>query len=199
MTNKQKGWLVAGIILLVLALDQWLKFYVKLNFRLGESRAIFSWFELCFVENNGMAFGMSFLPKWFLTAFRIVVSGFLFYYLYSLVRRQAEIGFLVLVALVTAGALGNIIDCLFYGVLFSASTPLELATWLPADGGYECFGLGRVVDMLYFPLLTDSAGETIFFRPVFNLADSAITTAVIAIILFYRESFNQSFEHTESK
>lgn len=199
MTKQQQGWLVAGIIALVVLFDQWLKIYIKLNYPLGGSKEIFSWFYLCFVENNGMAFGASFIPKWFLTAFRIVFSGVLVYYLVSLIRHKAKVGYVVLVSFLLAGALGNVIDCLFYGIIFSESLPWTVATLFPKEGGYSSLGLGRVVDMLYFPLITDSNGETLFFRPVFNLADSAITTSIIAILLFYRDSFNKSFEHKELK
>ena len=192
MTNKQKGWLMAGIILLIVLLDQALKFYIKLNFTLGESVQVFPWWQICFIENNGMAFGIEWFDKLFLTLFRIVAVGLLIWYMIVLIRDHARTGFLVMIALVTAGALGNIIDCMFYGLIFSQSSVTDVATLVPFGEGYAPFFYGRVVDMLYFPLITDSAGEVLFFRPVFNLADSAITVAVILILLFYRKDLNDT-------
>lgn len=199
MNRKQKSWVIAGIVMLVLLLDQWLKFYVKLNFRLGESVELFSWWQLCFVENNGMAFGIEWFDKLFLTLFRIVAVGLLGWYIHTLLKRETRFGFVVVMALVLAGALGNIIDCLFYGLIFSPSTPYGVATLVPFGSGYGQFFYGRVVDMLYFPLITNSAGETLFFRPVFNLADSAITVAVALIILFYRTELNDTLSSEKSE
>lgn len=198
--EKRKTRLVWGIALLVVGIlffDQLVKIYVKLNFTLGEAKEIFPWFQVCFIENNGMAFGIQWFDKLFLTLFRIVAVGFLGYYLHLLVKRGARTGYILTIALVLAGAAGNIIDCLFYGLLFDASTPWQLATFLPEGGGYAPFFYGKVVDMLYFPLIHNSAGEVLFFRPVFNIADSAITVAVILVLLFYRTDLNDSFEKTE--
>lgn len=198
MTNKGKIWLVTGIILLMLFIDQVIKFAVKLNFTLGESYAVFPWFQLCFVENNGMAFGIEWFDKLFLTLFRVVAVGFLIYYLHLLIREGARVGYLVFVALVTAGAMGNILDCMFYGLIFSESTPFALAEFMPASGGYGSFLYGKVVDMFYFPLIHNAAGETIFFRPVFNFADSCITVSVIAILLFYSKDLNSSLNKKDN-
>lgn len=193
MSIKAQSWIVAAIIVLVLLIDQCLKFYVKLNFTLGESVPIFSWFHICFVENNGMAFGIEWFDKLFLTLFRIVAIGLFCWYIYSLLKRQqVRFSYIVFVALVTAGALGNIIDCLFYGLLFSDSTYLSVATFLPEGGGYAPAFYGRVVDMLYFPIVKNADGATLFFRPVFNLADSCITVAVFVIMLFYSKDLNRS-------
>ena len=192
MTNTQKGWLLAGIILLIVLLDQALKVYIKLNFCLGEAVEVFPWWQICFIENNGMAFGIEWFGKLFLTLFRIVAVGLLIWYMAELIRKQIRMGFLVMIALVTAGALGNIIDCMFYGLIFSESTINEVAQLVPFGEGYAPFFYGKVVDMLYFPLITNSAGEVLFFRPVFNLADSAITVSVILILLFYRKDLNDT-------
>lgn len=181
MTDKRiirQSWFIAGAVILLVALDQALKLYIRTHYMLGESHEILPFFHLCFVENNGMAFGIQWLPKWCLTAFRIIMVGVLVWYICTLLRRNARTPYLTMITLITAGALGNIIDCVFYGKLF----------------GYETWFYGRVVDMLYFPLIHNAAGETLFFRPVFNLADSYITVAVFAIILFFRKDLNDSLE-----
>lgn len=168
---------MAAIILIAVALDQCVKIYIRTHFELGEAHEVFSWFWICFVENNGMAFGIEWFSKLLLTLFRIVAVGLLCWYIHSLIYKQhARTSYVSMIALVTAGALGNIIDCVAYGKLF----------------GYAGWFYGRVVDMLYFPLITDKTGECIFFRPVFNLADSCITVAVILIIIFFRKDLDES-------
>ncbi|HCS87043.1 MAG TPA: lipoprotein signal peptidase [Bacteroidales bacterium] len=187
--------MVAALVVLLLLVDQALKVYIKLNYHLGEIHEIFPWFSLCFVENDGMAFGIEWFDKLFLTLFRMVLVVILCWYMHRLIQQRARVGFILTVALVIVGALGNIIDCLFYGVIFSESTFHSVATIFPASGGgYAPFFYGKVVDMLYFPLIHNSAGEVLFFRPVFNLADSCITCAVIIILLFYRRDLNDSLE-----
>lgn len=174
--------LVPAIIVVALVLDQWLKLYVATHFELGESVQVTSWFWLCFVENNGMAFGIEWFSKFVLTSFRIVAVGVLCWYMWRLIHvNKTRTSYLTMVSLVTAGAMGNIIDCVFYGKLF----------------GYAGWFYGKVVDMLYFPLITNSAGECIFFRPVFNIADSCITVAVIAILLFFRKDLDDSLKKIE--
>ena len=192
MTNTQKGWLLAGIIFLIVLVDQIVKVYIKLNFCLGESVQVFPWWQICFIENNGMAFGIEWFGKLFLTLFRIIAVGLLVWYMIELVRKHIRMGYLVMIALVTAGALGNIIDCMFYGLIFSESSIYEVAHLVPFGEGYAPFFYGKVVDMLYFPLITNSAGEVLFFRPVFNIADTAITVSVILILLFYRKDLNDT-------
>lgn len=198
MTTRQKNLLVAGVILLLLVIDQAIKFYIKLHFRLGESVEIFPWWQLCFVENNGMAFGIEWFDKLFLTLFRIVAVGLLSWYLWDIIRKGYKMAYVIVIALITAGALGNIVDCLLYGLIFSPSTPYEVATLVPFGQGYGSFFYGRVVDMLYFPLIHDGAGEVLFFRPVFNFADSCITVAVILILLFFRNTLNESLSKKET-
>lgn len=194
LSDKSIGWIVACLVVVFLLADQALKFYIKLNYSLGEVHEILPWFSLCFVENDGMAFGIEWFDKLFLTLFRLILVGVLCWYMRRLIKQKARIGFILTVALVIVGALGNIIDCLFYGIIFSASTPFSVATLFPsAGGGYASLFYGKVVDMLYFPLIHNAAGETIFFRPVFNLADSYITIAVFLTILFYGKDFNASF------
>ena len=201
MTNKQKGWLMGGLIFLIVLLDQVVKVYIKLHFRLGEAVEVFPWWQICFIENDGMAFGIEWFDKLFLTLFRIVAVGLLVWYMVELIRKHIRMSYLVMIALVTAGAIGNIIDCMFYGLMFSESTVSEVAKLVPFGEGYAPFFYGKVVDMLYFPLITNSAGEVLFFRPVFNLADSAITVAVILILLFFRKDLNDTLgkEKEEAK
>ena len=182
LTKKQQTWLVSAIVLLALVVDQVSKVYVKTHFELGEAHEVFSWFWIAFVENNGMAFGIEWFSKLLLTLFRIVAVGVIGWYIHLMIhKQQVRTGFLVTIAMVIAGALGNIIDCVFYGKIW----------------GYADWFHGRVVDMLYFPLIRNAAGECVFFQPVFNIADSFITVAVFLLILFYRkdldESLNQIF------
>lgn len=169
-------WLVAAIIVIAVLADQVFKLYIATHFALGESREVLPFFLLCYVENDGMAFGIEWFDKFFLTLFRIAAVGVLIWYMHRLVRKGCRIGYLTMIALTTAGALGNIIDCVFYGRLF----------------GYAPWFYGKVVDMLYFPIITNSAGECLFFRPVFNLADSYITVSVIAILIWFRKDLDGS-------
>lgn len=194
MSKYAKSVVAVGTMLILLFFDQALKFYVKLHFTLGETFEIFPWFQLCFVENNGMAFGIEWFDKLFLTLFRVVAVALLVWYMVSLVKKGISLPYLVVIALLTAGALGNIIDCMFYGLVFSGSTPWETAALVPWGEGYASFLYGRVVDMFYFPLIHNAAGEVLFFQPVFNLADAAITVAVALILLVpsFRNTLNDS-------
>ncbi|MCE5331339.1 MAG: lipoprotein signal peptidase [Bacteroidales bacterium] len=181
------------LIFIVLFIDQASKIFIKLNFALGEHIEIFSWFQIYFIENNGMAFGMEMFGKLFLTLFRIVAVCGIAYFIHILIKKQARPGYILTVSLLLAGAAGNIFDSLFYGVLFSESYGMA-ATFLPETGGYAPLFHGKVVDMLYFPIIKNSVGETIFFSPVFNIADSAITVAVVIILIFFRKDLNESLE-----
>ncbi len=181
----------------ILLIDQISKFYIKLNFSLYEAIPVFDWFQICFVENNGMAFGIELFSKIFLSLFRIVAVGFLGYYLHTISKKGYRTGYMLAIAGVLAGALGNLIDGTFYGLIFSESFPGQVATLFPEGGGYAPMFYGKVVDMLYFPLIHDKAGDVLFFRPVFNIADSAISISAAVIILFYRKEFNDSFAKKE--
>jgi signal peptidase II len=181
------------LIFLVLFIDQAFKIYVKLHFALGDHVGVFSWFQIYFIENNGMAFGMELIGKLFLTLFRIIAVAALGYYIHVLIKKQFRTGYILTISLVLAGAAGNIIDSLFYGIFFNDSYG-HVASFLPDGGGYASLFYGRVVDMLYFPIIRNAVGETIFFSPVFNIADSAISVAVVIILIFYRKELNDSLE-----
>lgn len=181
------------IILGLLVADQVLKIWIKTHFALHDSIRITDWFYIYFIENNGMAFGMEIFNKLFLSLFRIVAVGAIGYYLWQLVRKNANMGFIACVALIFAGALGNIIDSVFYGVIFDHSNG-QIAQLFPAGGGYADWFHGRVVDMFYFPLFTFPGwlpvlGGEVFFSPVFNIADSAISVGAVCILIFYHKMF----------
>ena len=192
---RSRATLVLFIILLVVIIDQAVKIWIKTHFYLGEDLKILPWFHLYFIENNGMAFGMEFGSKLALTLFRIVAVGFLIWYIariYGL--RSVPRGYLVCLSFVTAGAAGNIFDCVFYGLMFNNPLPPQVASLFPAGGGYAPVFLGRVVDMLYFPLFSFVwpswmpfvGGEHfLFFQPIFNIADAAISCGIIVLVLFY--------------
>lgn len=174
--------LVTAIVLIAVLIDQAIKLSIASVFEVGQSHSVTSWFWICYVENNGMAFGIEWFSKLALTLFRVVVVGILGWYIHKLIHTQKpRTGFIATLAFIIAGAIGNIIDCVFYGKLF----------------GYADWFYGRVIDMFYFPLIRNSAHEVIFFRPVFNFADACITTAVFVIVLFYLKDLNTSLEKRE--
>lgn len=189
-------------------LDQFTKIWVKTHFFYGEEYVITDWFRLYFIENNGMAFGMEFGSKMLLTWFRIIAVILFIYYLYKIRNSKLlQKGYVVWVSLITAGALGNVLDCIFYGVIFDNPMPPFTATLFPEGGGYGTLFLGRVVDMLYFPLVEWNwpdwlpwigGDHFIFFQPIFNVADAALSVGVILLILFYSKNFYQQ-EVDESK
>lgn len=206
--QQKRGWLSIAIILAVLIIDQIVKVIVKTNMYLGEDIEIFPWFHILFVENNGMAFGMEVISKLFLSVFRIVAVIAIGYYLYKLTKNvKIKTGYIVSIAMVLAGALGNIIDSLFYGLIFNTPSGFEVATLLPEGGGYGSFLHGKVVDMLYFPLVEFNwpnwmpvvGGEYfLFFSPVFNIADSFISIGVILIVLLFREPVKKIYQQEET-
>lgn len=187
------------LIILLLTVDQISKFYIKLNFALGEEVEVFSWFKIYFVENNGMAFGMEIIGKLFLTLFRIVAVVVLAIVIHRMIKKNIRTGFILAVSMLLAGAAGNIVDSIFYGIIFSESTPYQLATLFPEGGGYAPLFYGKVVDMLYFPLIANSAGETVFFRYIFNVADSCVTVSVFVILIFFRKELNQMLDSKKNK
>lgn len=196
---KTKKIVAALIIIGMIVIDQVVKIAVKTHMALGESFEIFPWFKILFVENPGMAFGMSIGSKWILTTFRIIVSAAVMYYLVKLIKMNSRMSYIVTISLLFTGAVGNIIDCMFYGQIFSESTYFSVASLFPAGGGYAPVMLGRVVDMLYFPLFVfpdwvPMLGGQIFFSPVFNVADICVSVSMFALILFFRNDFNDTFE-----
>lgn len=198
------------ISLLILVADQALKFWVKTHMFLGEKIPVTSWFDLHFVENPGMAFGMEFGGdggKLFLTILRIVISGLLLFWIWSLARRHERGILIVPLTLIFAGAVGNIIDSMFYGLIFDTPA-MGMATFLPEGGGYGTFLHGKVVDMFYFHLwegvlptwLPIWGGKPfVFFPAVFNIADAAVSVGIILLIIFQRKAFDNHGAYRKSE
>ena len=196
---RKQVWMVVLIVFAVLVIDQVLKIWVKTNMTLHESIEIASWFKITFIENNGMAFGMEIGSKIFLSVFRIVAVAGLSYYIWLQLRERARTGYLVLLAMILAGAIGNLLDCMFYGLCFNASTNCRVAETVSFGHGYAPFLMGRVVDMFYFPLIETTwpdwmpvvgGQDFVFFSPVFNFADANVSVGVIALFIFYRKELS---------
>ena len=205
MTNEKRKKLWQGvtaiaIMLLILVIDQWIKIEVKTTMTLYEKHEVTSWFYIYFIENNGMAFGMSFINKTLLSLFRLAAIIVIAVYLFRQVMKGARWVFVILLAMLWAGAAGNIIDCVFYGVCFTQSSPHYVAYAVPVGEGYSTWLNGRVVDMFYFPLIVTEFPEWvpwyggqqfIFFSPIFNFADAAVSCSVIAALLFCRKEIGE--------
>lgn len=203
-----KGTMAVAIILGVLVVDQWVKVYIKTHMFLHDFNRVTSWFYIYFTENNGMAFGMEIFGKLFLTVFRIAAVAVIGWMLYKFVKARLKTGFILCVAFIMAGAIGNIIDSVFYGILFSESNYSQIATLFPEGGGYAPLLYGKVVDMLYFPLIETDwpqwmpvvGGEHfIFFSPIFNVADASISGGIIAVLLFYNRYWSDCFQVLKKK
>ena len=195
-----KGRMAVLVVLAVLLIDQMIKIWVKTSMTLHESIHVTDWFYITFIENNGMAFGMQLGSKIVLSLFRVIAISALGYYIWLEVKRKAKTGYLVCLSLVLAGAAGNLIDCMFYGLVFNESSPYYLSYFVPFGTGYAPFLMGKVVDMFYFPLIETEwpmwmpfvGGEHfVFFSPVFNFADSCISVSVVWILLFYRQEISK--------
>ena len=195
-----KGRLAALIIVAILLIDQAIKIWVKTSMSLHESIHITNWFYITFIENNGMAFGMQLGSKIILSLFRVAAICLLAYYIILQVRKNARTGYIVCLSMVLAGAAGNLIDCMFYGLIFNESSPYYLSYFVPFGSGYAPFLMGKVVDMFYFPLIETEwplwmpfvGGEHfVFFSPVFNFADASISVSVVWLLLFYRAEISE--------
>lgn len=203
-----KGRMAVIIVIAILLIDQILKIWVKTNMHLHECITITDWFKICFIENKGMAFGMEIGSKLVLSLFRIVAVSVIGYYIYLQVKQKARTGYIVCLAMVMAGAIGNIIDCMFYGLIFNASSEFYTSYFVPFGEGYAPFLMGKVVDMFYFPLIVSTwpdwmpmvGGEDfVFFSPIFNFADASISVGVVLLLLFYRKELSKLSLKTEDK
>ena len=200
-----KAWIAIAIVIAILLIDQIIKIEVKTDMTLGEAKRVTDWFYIEFIENNGMAYGMKFINKLVLSLFRLFAIGFIGYYLAKRIKKnEAPIGYIVLIAMVLAGAAGNLIDCLFYGLIFDASTPFTVSQFVPFGEGYSTFLHGKVVDMFYFPIIQTTwpewmpyvgGSEYVFFSPVFNFADACISVGVVTLLLFYRKQLEVLFSN----
>ena len=216
MTSKPlitKGRLATLVVVAILLIDQAIKIWVKTSLTLHESIHIFDWFYITFIENMGMAFGMQLGSKIVLSLFRVVAISALTYYIWKEVRKNSRTGYIVCLAMVLAGAIGNLIDCLFYGLIFNESSPYYVSYFVPFGTGYAPMLMGKVVDMFYFPLIETEwpqwmpfvGGEHfVFFSPVFNFADASISVSVVLLLLFYRKeissiSLSSSSQKSEDK
>lgn len=195
------GWIAVIIIAAILIVDQIIKIEVKTNMSLGEALRITDWFYIEFIENNGMAYGMTFINKLVLSLFRMFAICGIGWYIWRVVKSCLfSKGYIVCLSMVLAGAAGNLIDCLFYGLIFNASTPFNVAHFVPFGEGYSTFLHGRVVDMFYFPIIHTQwpdwvpvwgGDDFVFFSPVFNFADSCISVGVVLLLLFFRKDLER--------
>jgi len=203
MSSQQivkRGWMAILIVMAILLIDQVIKIWVKTNMTLHEQIEIFSWFKIVFIENNGMAYGMEIGSKLVLSIFRMVAISILGYYIYGQVKKKARWGYLVCLSMVMAGAIGNLLDSMFYGLVFNASSEYYTSYLVPFGNGYAPFLMGKVVDMFYFPLIVTTWPEWVpvvggnpyvFFSPIFNFADASISVGVVSLLFFYRKEISE--------
>lgn len=190
------GHIACLIIFAILAIDQIIKIVVKTNMALGDDIRIADWFYISFIENNGMAYGLTFINKIVLSLFRIVAVTFIGIYIRRQIKANANTGYIACLSMVLAGAAGNIIDCMFYGLCFSESTFYSVSEFVGFGNGYAPFLMGKVVDMFYFPIIRTTyplwfplkGGEPfVFFSPIFNFADACISVGVVLLLIFFRK------------
>ena len=203
------GWLVTAMVIVLLVIDQIIKLYIKTHFCLGESVRVTDWFYIEFVENNGMAWGMSFIGKFWLSLLRTAAIVALIWYLHRIISQgKHRLIYVVLVALVLTGAVGNMIDSMFYGLMFTASSPYYVSYSVPFGEGYAPFLMGKVVDMFRFPFFSYTWPEWVpffggqhgtFFDPVFNFADACVSVGIIALLLFCRPELEELGESRKKK
>jgi len=206
--SKRKGLITCALVIVLLVIDQVIKVEVKTNMRLHESIRVTDWFFISFIENSGMAYGMTFINKIVLSLFRMAAISVLGYYLFLQIRKNVRAVYLVCLAMVLAGAAGNLIDCMFYGLVFNASSPYYVSYAVPFGDGYAPFLMGKVVDMFYFPLIVTTwpewvpffgGEEFVFFSPVFNFADACISVGFVLGLLLCRKELSQiSFKSKET-
>ena len=198
--TARRGFLVTLIVMGILLIDQLIKIWVKTNMTLHEQIEILSWFKIVFIENNGMAYGMELGSKLALSLFRVVAISALAYYMVGLVKRQARLGYLVCLSMILAGAIGNLLDSMFYGLIFNASSEFYTSYFVPFGSGYAPFLMGKVVDMFYFPLIVTTwpdwvpfvgGNPYVFFSPIFNFADASISVGVVLLLIGYRKEIGE--------
>lgn len=205
MTKTQKQQTVVSVLifLVILIIDQVIKISVKTGMTLHQSIRVTDWFYISYIENNGMAWGMSIMPKIMLSLFRLVAIFGIGWYIYKQIQKGSRWLYVVLLSMVLAGAAGNLIDCMFYGMIFSGASSDYTSFFVPWGTGYAPFLEGRVVDMFYFPLIVTNypdwfpiwGGESfVFFSPVFNFADASISVSVVSILLFCRTELQLLFK-----
>lgn len=213
MNSKKRlfsdGFLSVVVIMALLVIDQFIKIAVKTNMQLYENVWIADWFQIHFIENNGMAFGMTFINKYALSIFRMVAIVAIGWYIYNQIKKHARTRYVLLLSMLLAGAAGNLIDCMFYGLVFSESLPYAISSFVPFGEGYAGFLTGKVVDMFYFPLIQSTwpdwfpfcGGEDfVFFSPVFNFADACVSVGVVAMLIFCRKELSTlTFDGEEKK
>jgi signal peptidase II len=196
------GRLAVCVIVAILVIDQYIKVMVKTNMCLHESIHITDWFQILFIENSGMAYGMEFINKIVLSMFRILASVYIGWLIYKQVKAKARTGFVVCLSMVLAGAAGNVFDGMFYGLIFSGSSPYFTSYLVPFGHGYAPFLMGKVVDMFYFPIIDTNwpswmpfvgGQHFIFFSPIFNFADSCISVGAVLLLIFYRRELSVLF------
>ena len=192
--------MAVATVIAILVIDQIIKIWVKTNMTLHESIRVANWFYISFIENIGMAYGMQIGSKLVLSLFRVAAISVLGYFIWLQVRKHARTGYVVCLSMVLAGAIGNLLDCMFYGLVFTESTPYYISSLVPFGDGYAPFLMGKVVDMFYFPMIVTTwpqwvpmvgGDEFVFFSPVFNFADSCISVGVVLLFLFYRKEISQ--------
>lgn len=203
------GRLAVILVTVILLIDQVIKIWVKTSMCLHESIRITSWFYINYIENMGMAFGMQIGSKIILSLFRVVAIAILAYYIWLQVKKHARTSYVLCLSMILAGAIGNLIDCMFYGLCFAGSSEFYTSYFVPFGTGYAPFLMGKVVDMFYFPLIeTDwpdwmplaGGDHFIFFSPVFNFADASISVGVVLLLLFFRKEISEiSLKRVEKK
>ncbi|MBF1062407.1 MAG: lipoprotein signal peptidase [Prevotellaceae bacterium] len=188
-----KGILALILIIAVLIIDQTIKIAVKTSMSIGESIRITNWFYIYFIENNGMAYGVTLVNKLFLSVLRVIAVTVIGWYICQVIKEKGRFLYVILLSMIFAGAVGNILDSMFYGLIFSSSTPFNISTIVDFGTGYSGFLMGKVVDMFYFPIIHTTwpawfpfvgGNEFIFFSPIFNFADASVTTGIICLFLF---------------